>query len=273
MIVDHVTVAGRSLQKMQAHFSSLGIPSDYGGQHSNRATEMAVISFPDGSYLELIAIQADADPEAVKTHPWARFLEHDAGPCAWAVRCSDTGTEVSRLKDAGVDAGGVVRGGRLRPDGVRLEWETAQVGAEGNGTFFPFLIRDVTPRKARVYPKGKPSAKKIAEVAKVVIAVRDLESAVKRYRQAYGLPAPIKQVDPSFGAQLALLGGTPVVLAAPLNSQSWLAARLEQFGEAPCAFVLSSRARYPTRSKTTWFGKDVSWLDLEALGGWHVGIE
>ena len=35
------------------------------------------------------------------------------------------------------------KSGRRRPDGVQLDWETAQVGEEPNGTFFPFLIRDL----------------------------------------------------------------------------------------------------------------------------------
>lgn len=272
--IDHVTAAGSSLQNMQARLSALSLPSDYGGQHSNRATEMAIISFPDGSYLELIALQRDADPNRVKLHPWARFIESNAGPCGWALRCSDISAETRRLRDAGVFVGELVRGGRLRADGVRLDWETAQVGTEGNGAFFPFLIRDLTPRQARAYPKGKPSAKNFSGISKVVIAVRDLDAAAKRYQQAYGLEAPIKQVDASFGAHLAALGGTPVVLAAPLTPQSWLAARLDQFGEAPCAFVLSTRksARYPARSKTRWFGKDVSWLDTGELG-WHLGVE
>jgi hypothetical protein len=70
------------------------------------------------------------------------------------------------------------------------------------------------------------------------------------------------------------LGGTPVVLAAPLNSQSWLAARIDQFGEGPCAFVLGARkaGRYKPASKTRWFGTDVSWFDPEKLG-WRLGFE
>jgi len=107
----------------------------------------------------------------------------------------------------------------------------------------------------------------------VVIAVRNLEDSVKRYRDAYGLLAPLKQVDAGFGAHLALLGGTPVVLAAPLSPQSWLAARLEQFGEGPWAFILTARktGRYKAASKTRWFGADISWFDDKL--GWHLGFE
>jgi hypothetical protein len=107
-----------------------------------------------------------------------------------------------------------------------------------------------------------------------VIAVRDLQASIDRYRQAYGLPPPIKQVDASFGAHLASFGGTSVVLATPLTAQSWLTTRLEQFGEGPCAFILQARktGRYKPASKTRWFGIDISWFDTEKLG-WHVGFE
>jgi hypothetical protein len=107
-----------------------------------------------------------------------------------------------------------------------------------------------------------------------VIAVRDLDEAVKRYRAAYGLPAPIKQVDASFGAHLALLGGSPVTLAAPLTAQTWLGRRLEQLGEGPCAFILGAKkpGRYKAASKTRWFGSDIGWFDTGKLG-WYLGME
>lgn len=271
--IDHVTVAATELRAMQAALAATGIKSEYGGPHRNGATAMALASFTDGSYLELIAPQAEADPAALAAHPWAKQMREGAGPCAWAVRVKNVGAEVARLRAAGVAVADPVRSGRTRPDGTRLEWETAQVGREPNGTFFPFLIRDFTPRQARAFPMGKPSAPDFSGVTRVVIAVRDLTAAADRYRAAYGLQAPIRQVDAAFGAQLALMGGTPVVLAAPLNAQSWLADRLELSGEGPCAFVLGARrpGRYKAASRTRWFGVDISWFDAKL--GWRLGFE
>lgn len=274
LTVDHVTVAGRDLKAMQARLADVGIESQYGGPHSNHATEMALTSFPDGSYLELIAIQSNADPKAVAANVWAKQMEGDAGPCAFAVRVKNIGAEVSRLEAAGIKVGAPERSGRERPDGTRLEWETAQVGVEPRGTFFPFLIRDFTPRQKRAFPAGKPTTKDFSGVTKVVIAVRDLEAAVKRYRKAYGLPAPLKQVDADFGAHIALMGGSAVVLAAPLTRGSWLAARINRFGEGPCAFVLGLKktGRYKAAARTRWFATDISWFDTDTLG-WHLGFE
>ncbi|MGA2590237.1 MAG: VOC family protein [Bryobacteraceae bacterium] len=271
--IDHVTVAGGNLKKLQANLSTVGIATVFGGAHSNGATEMALVSFPDGSYLELIAPHENADPRALDQQPWVKFMKEDAGPCAWAVRTKDAAAEVKRLEAAGIAVSAPVRSGRQRPDGVRLDWETAQVGTEPRGTFFPFLIHDFTPREQRAFPQGKPLTKDFEGVTKVVIAVQDLDAAVKRYRKAYELPPAIKQVDTDFGAHLALLGGTPVVLAQPLTSDSWLAARLAQFGEAPCAFVLDARrGHYQAASTTRWFGIKIAWFDSGKLG-WRLGFE
>jgi hypothetical protein len=272
--IDHATVAGVSMQEMQAKLAAVGITSVYGGPHLNHASEMALVSFTDGSYLELMALQPKADPKAVEEHVWSKFLRGNAGPAAWALREKDIAAEVQRLKAAGIPVSEPEKSGRQRPDGVKLEWETSNVGGEARGTFFPFLIHDFTPREQRAFPQGKPVNRDFRGVIRVVIAVRNLDEAVKRYRQAYALPAAIKQVDKSFGAQLAIVGSAPVVLAQPLNADSWLTKRLEDFGEAPCAFILfASRAgRYKAASKTNWFGAEVSWFDDQKLG-WRLGFQ
>src|ERR1035437_10993421 len=81
--IDHVTVAGSSLKDLQANLSAAGIPPVYGGAHTNGATEMALVSFPDGSYLELMALQANADAHLIDRQPWAKFLRDNSGP--WGV--------------------------------------------------------------------------------------------------------------------------------------------------------------------------------------------
>jgi hypothetical protein len=272
--IDHVTVAGKSLEAMEKALSSVGkITAQYGGPHSNHATEMALASFPDGSYLELIAIQPKADPAAVEAHEWRKFMEADAGPCAWAIRPPDFEAEVARLRVAKVEVSEARKNGRKRPDGVQLDWETAQVGPT-NGGFFPFLIHDFTPRDNRAFPSGKPAAQGWTGIAKVVIAVRDLDAAIAQYRQAYWIDPPERQDDAEFGAKLAWFRGTPVVLASPLSAKSWLSARLESFGEAPCAFILGPRkgSYVMAGSKSKWFGHSVFWADAEQLG-WHLGFE
>src|SRR6516164_2904865 len=200
--VDHVTAAGRDLHAMQRALEVAGIASEYGGPHANHATEMALTSFPDGSYLELIAIQPKAEPAALAATPWRRCMEGNAGPCGWAVRPADIEAEAERLRKTGVAVKAPAKNGRRRPDGVQLDWETAQVGT-GNGDFFPFLIHDFTPRERRAYPSGKPTTSNYRGIARVVLGVNDVEAAIAQYERAYGLARPHRQDDPDLGAKLA----------------------------------------------------------------------
>jgi hypothetical protein len=271
--IDHATVCGSDLSKMQARLKAVGIEAVYGGAHTNHATEMALVSFPDGSYLELMGIQPHADPVAVDGQAWAKQLRGDAGPCAWAVQSQDIAADAARMKQAGIAVGTPEPGGRQRPDGVHLEWQTADVGSGTRGAFFPFLIQDLTPRLQRAFPQGKPVTREFEGVGKVVIAVRSLDAAVKLYRQAFGLADALKQVDKDFGAQLASFGTAPVILAQPLTADTWLAERIDQFGEGPCALVLNHarRPRYLVAAKSNWFGFELDWFDTNVLG-WRLAF-
>src|SRR6266852_2289742 len=93
--VDHVTVAGGSLTDLRRAFADAGVPTEYGGKHSNGITEMALSSFEDGSYLELIAPQAGAD---VTSHYWGKFMMDQSGPCAWAIATRDLPGDLQRLR-------------------------------------------------------------------------------------------------------------------------------------------------------------------------------
>jgi hypothetical protein len=64
-----------------------------------------------------------------------------------------------------------------------------------------------------------------------------------------------------------------VILAQPLNADSWLNQRLAQFGEGPCAFILDAvnPSKFHAAEKSRWFGGDISWFDATALG-WRLGF-
>lgn len=271
--IDHVSIAGRSTAAMRAKLAAVGIHSEPGGRHTNHATEMEIVSFPDGSYLELIGIQHDADPAALAAHPWSALMQSDAGPAAWAARVKNFDAEIGRLRAAGVAVQLDERSGRERADGVRLDWQTAHLSLTEPSRIFPFLIQDFTPRARRAFPSGHATTKDFEGIRYIVIAVRDLQQGIDRYHTAFGVPPPIKQVDPQFGAQLALLGDVPVILAAPISPASPLQKRLDQAGEGPVGIILTARGgKYKAASKARWFGKDISWFDREALG-WQLGFE
>jgi catechol 2,3-dioxygenase-like lactoylglutathione lyase family enzyme len=271
--IDHVTLAGQSLDSMREAFTAAtGIRTEYGGSHANHVTEMALASFQDGSYIELMGIQGGADPAAVAAHTWGQFLRNDGGPCAFALRVSDVTAEVELLKKAGLHVGKAERSGRTRPDGVALAWETADVGPGPRGSLFPFLIRDLTPREKRVYPSGAPTEKRLGGIGLVVIGVSNIDEAIAQYCKAFGLPAPKRQRDETFGADLAWFESTPVVLAMGTRPGTWLTKRTAQFGDAPCAFVLKATSRmndqkFPRQRSSTWFGRSIFWASDVKLAG------
>jgi hypothetical protein len=270
--IDHVTIAGTNLDAMRKALAlAASVPTEYGGPHSNHATEMALLSFPDGSYLELMGIQAKADPVAVSMHVWSKFLKQNGGPCAFALRVSDINAEVRQLKAAGISTGVPEASGRTRPDGVKLAWQTLNVGPGSRGSLFPFLISDQTPRENRAYPSGKPTTERFDGVAKVVIGVHDLESAIAEYRKVFQLPAPLRQLDEGFAAELAWFEGTLIVLAQGIDGGSWVSRRVREYGDAPCAFVLKTHGGI-LGSPSRWFGSLIFWAD-DAKLGWRLGIE
>lgn len=266
--VDHVTIAGSNLDALRRAFAGTGVPTEYGGRHSNGITEMALSSFADGSYLELIAPVAGADPSP---HYWGAFMKADAGPCAWAVRSANLAADTAQLPAAGI-AVEVEKAGRRRADGVELKWATARIGPPPQGSFFPFMIADETPRDLRAFPGGKPTAKQIKGVLFVVVAVPNLAEAVSKYRAAFALPAPIEQEDRTLGARLAGFPGSPAILAAPSGDHTWLGERLRQFGTIPCAFVFEAPEWNAAGAAATWFGRKLVWLDATRVGGAKIAI-
>jgi hypothetical protein len=268
--VDHATIAGSSLKHLREILDSVGLRAEYGGQHSSGLTEMALISFPDGSYLELMAWVDASAPHVGQS--WAKFMDQHGGPCAWAVSVPDIGQETKRLAAVGIHTSEPVESGRMLTDGYRLKWEMAGVGPGDRGSLFPFLIHDLTPRERRVYCDGKPTTDEYAGVARVVIAVKNLGNAISLYRRAYALPQPREQTDGHLGARLAWFPGTPIILAAPLNARTWLAGRIVRFGEAPCAFLLRDTG-HRRSGNTIWFDAGVTWFDPEKLEGIQLGVE
>jgi hypothetical protein len=274
LVIDHATIAARQLEPLQQAFAALGLPPTYGGIHSNGVTHMALLSFADGSYLELISTL-----KVGQSSPWWHaHIAGDGGPCAWAARCDDVAGEAARLVRAGVPVRGPFAMRRERPDGTQLEWELLYLGEGEPGCVLPFLIQDQTPRAWRVPPQTLVSDGVLAGLDSIVLGVPEPESAIEMFRRAYGWPAPRREDDPAFGAHLAHFPGTPVTLAAPLSEGGWLAERLARFGASPCALLLRAHdfevacEQFSLAPAGEWFGQKVGWFDASGLGGTRIGL-
>jgi hypothetical protein len=264
--IDHVSVCGSNLDTLRQVFTDVGLTPDIGGPHGNGITQMAIIGFDDASYLELIA---PVKPGASAGSDWAKFMSEDAVTCAWAVGTNVLLQEVDRLKKAGIPVKSPERGSRKRPDGMSIEWTTADPGSGTPGSTLPFIIEDQTPRAWRVQTsdsvKGAP-----------VYGVENLDASIALFRKAYGWAEPLTETQKDFG-KLAYFPGEPVILAAP-SGGGWLSDRLAKYGESPVAYLLGMRdfaaatKKYKLSGSKTWFGQKVAWFDAGRLKGVRLGV-
>jgi hypothetical protein len=270
--LDHVSVCGSNLDALRQAFTDVGLTPDFGGPHGNGVTQMAFIGFDDQTYLELIA---PVKPGVAEGSEWAKFMAADAGPCAWAVGTNILLQEVDRLKKAGIAVKTPERGSRKRPDGMSVEWTTADVGSGTQGSVLPFMIEDETPRPWRVQTSESVKGAPVSGVESVVLGVNNLDAAIALFRKAYGWSQPLVENQRDFG-KLAYFPGEPVILAAPTGG--WLSDRVSKFGEAPVAYLLGTRdfaaatKKYKLSGSKPWFGQKVAWFDAGKLKGVRLGV-
>lgn len=262
--IDHVTVAGQSLDSLANALGGVGLAPEYGGTHSNGVTHMSTLAFRDGTYLECIST---LEP-GTESPWWDAHIRNDAGPCAWCVRVDDAEATADALRERGLAVEGPVEYARERPDGTRLEWDLVFLGDGEPGTLLPFCIADETPREWRV---GEPAEETdLGGVETVVLGVRDLDAAAERLGEAFDLAAPEPSESDGLDAEVAHFTDAPVALAEP-RGEGWLADRLDAFGPAPCGFLFAAdegvRDRYPVAATEPWDDGEAAWLDADALDG------
>ncbi|MGD0509637.1 MAG: VOC family protein [Terriglobales bacterium] len=271
--LDHVSICGSNLDALSQAFAGVGLNPDLGGPHGNGITQMASIGFDDASYIELIA---PIKPGATAGSNWARYLSEDAVTCAWAVGTNVLLQEVDRLKNAGIAVKAPESGSRKRPDGMSIEWKTADVGPGTPGSTLPFIIEDQTPRAWRVQTSDSVKGAPVYGVENVVLGVNNLDAAIALFRKAYGWADPLIETQKDFG-KLAYFPGEPVILAAP-SGGGWLSDRLAKYGETPVAYLLGTRdfagatRKYRLSGNKTWFGQKVAWFDPGRLKGVRLGV-
>lgn len=269
--LDHVSICGSNLDTLRQDFTDVGLTPDLGGPHGNGITQMAMIGFDDGTYIELIA---PIKPGASGGSDWSKFMSEDAVTCAWGVGTNVLLVEVDRLKKAGIPVSAPEPGSRKRPDGMSIEWMKANVGPGTPGSVLPFIIEDQTPRAWRVQTSAGVQGAPVSGVENVVIGVSNLDAAIALFRKAYGWSEPLTETQKEFG-KLAYFPGEPVILA---SGGGWLSEHIAKFGESPVAYLLNANdfaaaaKRYKLSGTKTWFGQKVAWFDQGKLKGVRLGV-
>ena len=270
--LDHTSICGSNLDTLRQMFSDVGLTPDFGGPHGNGITQMAAIGFDDGTYIELIA---PVKAGATSGSEWAKFMGEDAVTCAWAVGTNVLLQEVDRLKKAGIAVTTPQHGSRKRPDGMSVEWTTADVGSGTPGSVTPFMIEDETPRAWRVQASASVQGAPVSGVENIVIAVGNLDASVAMFRKAYGWSEPLMENQKDWG-RMAYFPGEPVILVAA--SGGWISDRIAKFGESPVAILLAGRdfpaavKKYKLGGTKTWFGQKVAWFDAGKLKGVRLAV-
>lgn len=235
--IDHLVILVRDLAEAVEDYEALGFHVSPGGEHTDGATHNALISFADGTYLELLAFLREA-PE----HRWWRHSAAGEGLIDFALLPGAIADDVAAARARGLPMLGPFPGGRERPDGVRIDWQSAMAELPE----LPFLCGDVTPRDLRV-PAAGDHANGASGIFRVTVAVRDVEAAAARYAALLGA-APL--VEP--GRRLFKLGPSYIALQQPgsgaLESAA-VEARLDQRGEG-IASVALRRDNFATIPRT-----------------------
>jgi catechol 2,3-dioxygenase-like lactoylglutathione lyase family enzyme len=173
--LDHVVIAVNDLDRAVADYQSLGFTVYPGGVHHGGMSHNALVVFEDGSYFEIIAYR-----EAAPANRWWRVLTTAGeGIVDFAVLPQNTEKDVQAARARGLELDGPTPGGRIRLDGVRLDWQIVRPAT----TDLPFWCGDVTPRNFRV-PEGsiRRHANGVTGISFVRILVADVATSTERYR-------------------------------------------------------------------------------------------
>lgn len=150
MIIDHLAVAGETLDAAVAHIEeALGVEMGPGGQHPRYGTHNRLIGLEEGLYLEAIAIEPGAEPQE---RPRWFDLDRFSGPARltnWIMRAADLQHEVQMSPEAAQRIVNMQRGD--------LRW-LMTVPADGRLPFdncYPAALQWLGPPPAsRMVPSG-----------------------------------------------------------------------------------------------------------------------
>jgi len=214
--LDHVVLVVGELPPAIRQFNQMGFTVTPGGVHAGGLTHNALVSFPDGAYLELLATTSRAKQNllillrrigllrlstARDTAFDRRFksgIASGSGLSDYCLLSSNLDIDVPAIQRRGLNMDGPVPGGRLRPDGQQVSWRTAVPPTVD----LPFLIDDITPRQLRVpVPPPDGHSNQVIGIAGITLGVRDLEASTEQVRSLIGIEPDSTSQFPLPGVQ------------------------------------------------------------------------
>lgn len=235
--IDHIVIAVNDLEQTVQDYTAAGFTVTPGGEHTNGVTHNALVAFEDGSYFELIAWKS---ADATTKNAWYERLQQGEGFVDYAVRSVDLEKDVERLRQAGMDVPDPEPGGRNRPDGQRVEWQTLRFDP-ARYPYLPFYCHSTNDRTLRV-PGGEEAVHPngATGVGTIFIGVKDLDSASAAYQTVAGIGfEEHRHEQPEENRWHRFRIGTfDIVLVEPLDPDSDLAQSIAARGEVPIEVTL-----------------------------------
>jgi hypothetical protein len=198
---DHIVLLADDLKNTIYYFEQIGYIVSKGGKHDNGITENALIHFPNGTFLELLALQKNWKTSLIKwllqitsirITPLLPIQDFKARFVARALLCKKGIIDFCLLANEGLADYEAIKSRnfplttpasmkRVRPDGSSLNWHI----------FAPFdyeLPFVMTPYK----PTFKPNPEHLHHpngaqgIEKIIIYVIDFEATTKKYELLLG---------------------------------------------------------------------------------------
>lgn len=248
---DHAVILVHDLERATADFRELGFNPFFGGIHADGKTHNALIVFPDGTYLELIAPTDKALLEAASeddTNSFLPMFQKGEGFGGYALLTQSLQADVKAMRERGLNVQARPAGGRARPDGQKLRWQSAMI----EGTMTPFFIQDDTPRNLRVTddPEFTRQPNGVTGVVGISAAVFNMMEGITLYRAILDA----EPSEESFTTARFDLGGVMIDAIAPANTDTSVAQYLIDRGTVPYMLSLKTsqadKAGYLNLSKT-----------------------
>ena len=186
--LDHIVIAVSNLEAAIASYRELGFTVIPGGRHPV-GTHNGLISFADGSYIEIIAFYREN-----RDHRWWKPLQRGEGLVDFCMQTDDLAGDTAKLRGAGVEIDDPVPWSRARPDGYQLKW-LLSLAREPHRGVAPFLIQDETPRSERV-PQKFDHKNGASGIGTVTVAADDLATVRRWYENVLGSDGePVKREE------------------------------------------------------------------------------
>ena len=232
--IDHLVIVVKDLHQAANDYQQLGFTIVPGGKHPV-GSHNVLISFADGSYLELIAFYREA-----VDHRWWEPLEKGERLVDYCLQTDELQGDTRKLREAGVRINDPVPWSRTRPDGYELKWMLSLATGSHRGVA-PFLIQDITPRQERI-PQQFEHQNGTTGISTVTIAVDEL-AQVERWCSAVLRQSGKPIVRKKLGAEGLgfFIGQHTVEFLMASNASSPLITWIRTYGPSPYSDTLHSR--------------------------------